>query len=124
MPSTTDELIERVAAATGPDRQLDADIWHATGGRIEPGIPIGLDWFLPDNSDPVRDELTNLTGSLDAAIALVERVLDDLHIATCLRLALAECDVRGVSYDSNLARFVCLALLLALKHKEGDGDAD
>lgn len=52
-----DGLINRLKAATGPDRHLDADIHEASGGGHTSVI---LEAFLP-----------RYTGSIDAALTLV-----------------------------------------------------
>lgn len=77
-------LLERVEAATGPDDDLDAEVWLA----IVPGASrknLLADW--PDEEplweyhDAERNTLfraglvPSLTASIDAALALVERVL-------------------------------------------------
>lgn len=59
------ELIERVKAATGPDRELDEDI------RIH-FDPVGSVFY---------SESKAYTGSIDAALALVERCLPGWTVA-------------------------------------------
>ena len=75
-------LIERVEKATGPDRDLDADIYEALGyevkrrsERVEEGWRVRrtVDWRYLDGSSWLA--MDYLTGSVDAALALVERVL-------------------------------------------------
>lgn len=96
MPNDLQALIERVEKATGPDRELDAFV-----GRHVDGLQFGWcgedGWLCGDcnahgpycgkplglkderRSYPIdwrEDErLPNYTGSVDAALALVERVL-------------------------------------------------
>lgn len=64
------ELLERVKAATGPDRMLDGALHvHFSDGRLTEHDDFG--WVKGP-----RDigEAPRLTASLDAALALVERV--------------------------------------------------
>lgn len=64
------ELIERVRAATGPDRELDAAVlkhfgFHSWIGRMSyHDAPLWIDFGSSE-----------ITASIDAAIALAERVL-------------------------------------------------
>lgn len=79
------ELLGRVEAATGADRELDAGLFRALGGELPTefmGTGIKLSWdasgkawcHLPDG---MRISFTppELTSSIDAALALCERVL-------------------------------------------------
>lgn len=68
------ELLARVEAATGPDRELDAEIFIRVARDGDDSIVynrqiekvwIGRDWF----------DFPRYSGSVDAALALVERVL-------------------------------------------------
>jgi len=59
--TTLPALLERVRAATGPDRELDLLIWKL------------LVWKTPWNHELHKTEL--FTRSIDAALALVERML-------------------------------------------------
>jgi hypothetical protein len=78
-------LLERVRAATGPDAALDAEIALAFGAAVEPAernalgdIRVPAWWTMPGASReewPHRKTPWPLTASLDAALALVERVL-------------------------------------------------
>lgn len=66
------ELIERLEKATGPDRELDYEIGLATKD-------IPLHWRFSEGNilssfDLVRNSECNYTASLDAAVALAERV--------------------------------------------------
>ena len=79
MPNPT--LLERVEAASGPDRELDAVLWLAfTPGATRRTLHVPH-WQRPYDIDETRDEKGRLiivpsyTSSLDAALALVERVL-------------------------------------------------
>lgn len=74
MVNDIDALLERVKAATGPDRELDDAILkslniHSWAGRMSyPELPMWVD-FGP----------SNITGSIDAALALTQRVLPGWH---------------------------------------------
>ena len=59
-------LLERVRAATGPDRELDLLVWEL------------LVWKTPWNHELHKTEL--FTRSIDAALALVERMLPGAYI--------------------------------------------
>lgn len=64
------DLLQRVEEGTGPDRALDIDIWEAVTGR---------EWI--DNAcSPNSEEIGDYTASLDACVALVERVLPGWHV--------------------------------------------
>lgn len=78
-----EQLLERVKAANGPDRELDHRIWLA----LEPGVK-RKQWSYTHTAsgrechvDETRDATGRLvivpayTASIDAALALVERVL-------------------------------------------------
>ena len=67
MGKPIDDLIARVEAANGPDREIDADISRTLGLTYRDGafgIGYGDDWPQAE-----------LTASIDAALALVERML-------------------------------------------------
>ncbi len=66
------ELLERVEAANGPDRELDAGI--VVGLGLDNTCPFWLHSY--DRTTPVR-----ITASVDAALALVERVLPGHRVA-------------------------------------------
>lgn len=81
-PSTTiEELVGRVEAATGADREIDGLIWKAC--EEKPGddwqlMGSGV-WHRRDPDDYVAfDVPPKLTASIDAALALAERVLPGL----------------------------------------------
>lgn len=70
MTGSIEELLGRVKAATGPDRGLDDAILkalsiHSWAGRMSyPDLPMWVDFGSSD-----------ITASIDAALALTERVL-------------------------------------------------
>ena len=80
MTPTLTSLLSRVRAASGPDRELDADICaHLYGGAR-----VSFDYNIQVREDPkgmlveTDAELgspPHITTSIDAAVALVERVL-------------------------------------------------
>lgn len=88
MTPTLSDLLERVKSAGGPDRELDANIATAIGGYIYEKR--GRDqkaWFYPTDGRHGRrqihgsyDALERFTASVDAALALVERLCPDLVI--------------------------------------------
>lgn len=84
MPNPT--LLERVEAASGPDREIDALVWLA----LEPDCVNSRQFWLWRSARPkgeqdralsdvrlafARRHAPEITASLDAALALVERVL-------------------------------------------------
>lgn len=79
------ELVERLEKAAGPDRELDREIVMQFSPQLR-GLPLDDRgrWIHPMDG-PIYAEY--LTGSLDEAIALVERVLpvmaDRIFIQTC-----------------------------------------
>ena len=62
------DLIERLEALSGPDREVDAEIALATGW-----MQIKTDWFRPKSADiwHHKSELPRYTASIDAAMTLV-----------------------------------------------------
>lgn len=70
------ELIRRVEAATGPDREIDVAIWQAaTGEPPHYEDHLGEGPFVQYGDSVWWVELPALTTSLDAALSLVERRL-------------------------------------------------
>ena len=69
-------LLERVEVATGPDREIDRDLWLAFGLYPEGVEDIGL--YVDPSSGCTGGVIYSadpLTASLDAAMALCETVL-------------------------------------------------
>jgi hypothetical protein len=65
--TTLTDLAKRLEEATGADRELDAAVMRACGLKVYPyDEPSGTTW---------GDAAKVITSSLDAAVALVERVL-------------------------------------------------
>ncbi len=100
--SSLEELIAELEKATGPSREIDAQIWlFATPGatRRTSHVVSSTGAWEPYDIDETRDETGRLiivpsyTRSLDAAVALVNRVLPGFgwdvasntsHIKACL----------------------------------------
>lgn len=71
-----EQLLERVKVAKGPDRELDADIAAALGFKIEwKQANYTLEMYPVITWPPGREPCPQFTTSIDAALALVERVL-------------------------------------------------
>ena len=76
------ELLERVKAATGPDRELDGDVWlavisGATRRNVMAAWPdedVIWEYHDPERNTMFRDNMIpRLSASIDAAVAIVER---------------------------------------------------
>lgn len=65
-------LIERLDAATGPDRELDAEIAKTIGWSTFIFGGAGLCW--KDPAGHVRAEQPHFTGSLDATMTLMPKI--------------------------------------------------
>jgi hypothetical protein len=111
------ELLERVKAATGPDREIDRDLVERFYSEaVRPEWRSGDGWFHPDfgkvrPADPY-------TASLDAALALVERVLPGWAWSVGNLRNGAQCYLMdrpgGVLHEPGLAATPPLAVLRAL----------
>lgn len=90
------ELLERVKAARGGDRELDVDIawaieperyggayWNGRTGKPGSTLPLKLDGM---GRLSVRINCPSFTASIDAALALVERVLRPEHPGMTIEL--------------------------------------
>ncbi len=80
----TAALIKRLEAATGPDREVDAELWlmFTTGATRKASVVKSSKGLWPDYTiDETREASGRLivvpsyTASVDAALALAERVL-------------------------------------------------
>lgn len=70
------ELLERVKAATGPDRKLDRAIGLSVGGlKSVEEFGMAGNWWERFTEGGLTVGLPPYTASIDAALALVERVL-------------------------------------------------
>jgi hypothetical protein len=117
--STLQSLRDRVAQATGPDREIDAAICVAFGiegksrtvnrrGHFVNGKPVFLRVVI---------EYPKLTSSIDAALAWMERVLPDTEGWVDFRLGFgggaAECRIATNDPVFAVAPTPALAILLA-----------
>jgi hypothetical protein len=97
-------LLERVKAATGPDRALECDLVEAFISASEAGAHFNFDLAA-----------YRYTASIDAALALVERVLPgwQVNVSAFGNVAEASLGGRGV-YPPIQAPTPPLAILVAL----------
>lgn len=90
---TTDltALLARMEAAAGPDREWDRRLWKATGqGTIRLVTGLGMNGRTPGRQtafgpDGLVSTVPRYTASLDAALALVERVLPGQAVIVGMR---------------------------------------
>lgn len=123
MTEALTELLERTGKATKPDRDLDRAIVEALGFEFFGGRNPGW-WDAPDPEKPHKGEWKSarLTASLDAALALCERVRTEqgLHVHTVdlLNEAVEAMLVRGWKPNQplapQLARYLIVVLLESL----------
>lgn len=79
--SEREELLTRVQKATGPDREIDGDIaemFDAAPSHLPRVTGVGRSWLWAEFVEPDSWETwgaPEYTASIDAALALVERVL-------------------------------------------------
>lgn len=78
----TDTLLERVKKAVGPDRAIDGDLFIEftpgiqEAGRIDRDFTGGVvGWWPTDGPYQSAREVPRYTASIDAALALLDRVL-------------------------------------------------
>lgn len=104
---TRAELIARVESAEGADRELDCRIWWC----LATNLPFDLARVVvPDFG---QWQVPNYTGSLDAAMMLVEPWMDARDIATLFAEAFRSCERAKADPRKHLARFVVAACLRA-----------
>jgi hypothetical protein len=127
MNQTVEGLIERFEKATGPDRELDARLFwafdHAAALRAywngAIGTPQPMDEFPRSRglgySNVVRLAPT-YTASIDAALALTERLHGDNWYSILLD-AVRALGVAGTQGPEHLAKYVILATLRALQQR-------
>lgn len=136
-------LRDRVREATGADRELDARIWMALHPKIQvmvdSGRPDGRGGFTPAQYDDAENVFcdgwnewgdaclwlgaASITASIDAALALVERVLGTYAIDLSIDPSGQGCTIwvwpgglsgdRQERYDAS-SSFICFAILDAL----------
>lgn len=135
-----EDLIERVEGATGPDREIEARLWCLQEGREFRKV-IWSDYKYPDGQKHWHSFRTNggdvgchsvpkFTASLDAALALCERVLPGVwwligrgkltaaEPEYGAQLMFGEDEVLGVGEAPTPAVALILALLRALLSKD------
>lgn len=128
------DIITRLEAASGPDRELDADIWlNTTEGATRVSTPVrsSTDAWPPYIIDETRDASGRLiivpsyTASLDASIALVERKLPGAELEMTnlygvARVTLFDVDnsFHGEDHCNRLQTALLIALFKALQAQE------
>lgn len=124
-------LAERCEAATGPDRELDGDIWRTVNGWSEgDGAIMCGTWHRRDPDDTVAFEPPpESTASLDAAKTLVPEGWFWALVMRRCGAGFSACCVRegGLSWHdaSTPALALCSARLRALAaqpHADGGGE--
>lgn len=112
-------LIERLEAATGPDRELDAEIALVTGWGFDPEF-LTLQWTSPDGQ--ISKSLPpNFTGSYDAAMSLIDP-RDELEITNLYGVARVAVGLNregGSFYGENECGDIRLALCAAALRARG-----
>lgn len=66
-----EKLREMVRTATGPDREIDAEVWWLT----EP-----VEWLKWEYNTAAKTEIPRFTSSTDAALALCERLQPEMLV--------------------------------------------
>lgn len=129
MEHSLSSLIERLEKASGPDREIDALIFVAVDAR-DPALRVArstpLGWYVEAGDDEDRPLLQpEYTKSLDAALALCERVLPAGwcgNVDWGVRMPSATLKHVGldmyVAFAATPPLALCLALLRALSQKE------
>ena len=123
-------LLEMVRMATGPDRKLDSAlmryvVWvRANDEEIAHALAEDdLKPFTQRRHD--ADAVPRLTGSLDAAVALVETVLPgahwDVQAGGCAWIRVDDADIGDAWNLATPALALCAALLTAILARAGDG---
>lgn len=133
-PEVLSGLRERLAVSTGPDREIDADIFIALSGEVP--IDAGridrlggmVGWWPLDSHYESAREVPRYSGSIDAALALVARLLPALcpgvsqsvfHLTWTAWLGDqregAAFIVADASHDTSAPLAILLALLTALQ---------
>jgi hypothetical protein len=127
-PSDLKELLARVEKATGADRGLDVLIAERFDGVAPGGCFSGGLYYAPDGRGGTGcPRIEQYTASLDASLALVERVLPDAPVLIGMRQTPETqpwarlADWRGEdATGSTPALALLVALLKALLAKEND----
>lgn len=125
------ELIAKLEAATGPDRELDWRI--AEKFDIPDRWPASTQWPPFSPKSKYDKSIPTLTASIDAAVALAERVLPDAGWAVAVnridrryvgRIWSGEIDDGKANAGSTPALALCIAILRAAEEnasQEGAG---
>ena len=109
------DIIASLEAATGPDREIDAEICVALGYVCHAGTGVVTNiraaddgeapdpedlYYAVDGVDDCIERTPCLTGSLDAVIALVERMLPgaEFELTTIYNIAQATLPLNGPDY--------------------------
>lgn len=146
---TIDELIAALESAEGPSRELDAAIFNlldlgrgwiafkadncAAPPLNQRNVRMHDGWFKGRNlTDKYAEDLDRFTASIDAAVALIERVLPGWNIVKIEMIdedaKLYECQLETKSetglvgaygVHKSIAIALCIALLRAVKENEG-----
>jgi hypothetical protein len=91
-------LIERCEQATGPDRELDWSLAHLVGHPSFEGASVAM--WPPFRAGSVADKnVPRYTASIDAAVALMERLLPGLF---CYEFGWQASALTEVSHDAQL----------------------
>lgn len=133
------ELIARLEALTGPDREVDARINCALLAPVKAYVeqsPFNGEWCIYDGEyggrprlfqfprDLQNIRLASITGSLDAAVALCERVLPGWRYIICPIFAEVKHPEKMMldryGHGANPAIALLIATLKALDAKENE----
>jgi hypothetical protein len=111
----TADILSRLRALSGADRAVDIEIVMAFGTENEHGVRSCAGYL----------GIAMFTASVDAALALVERVLPGINwevtkTSACLYTDCPDCGHSG--YHTHPAIAILIALFEALKAKEGTAD--
>lgn len=118
-----EDLLQRVEAARGPDWEIDAEIYRAFGYRVEVFVGDRVVAFPPEGG-PATPAKQHLTGSVDAALELAEKVLpryrigmafdpDGYHRASCTSPGTGLLDMGPIGRAATLPLALVAALLRA-----------
>ena len=108
-------LLDRIKAATGPDRSVDRDIAEHVAAIPFRSTKRGREWF-EDSHGGVETWLRHppaYSCSVDVALALAERSLGNGWFGVMLD-AVRELGTRGTEPPTALPRYIIAALLTAL----------
>lgn len=125
------DLIDKVRACGGPDRELDAALATTVGGYVfEKRDRDRKEWFYPIDGRSGRKDLhgaygalLRYTASIDAALALAKAKRGDNWFSILLD-AMSDFGAAGTLGPEHLARFIVLHTLLALQSNEATNVED